>query len=629
MMNISEQNTGYEVFLSYRHKPRDNKICKKVHTLLETFKPPRRCKEADIKRVFRDDAELPAAGVLSDTINTALKSSSVLLVICSKDTPESRWVDKEVRTFIESGHSDKIYALLIDDVPDMCFPPSLKLVPGIESRTLRVRYTQQGFNLKKLKEELLKVIAAATGTQYERLRFAIRMRRLARSIFAGLILSVFLIAAGLYSLYQWITASYYYAYTQREEILIKDIIDDINNDLVSAAVNIPAAAPALVKIISDNNMYLDRMMAIDGSTEKNIGTKAKNYLNLARVYMVTGDTKETLDASKEAIEIYEALAENSNDEEKNNNLATCYNLTGLYMQYLSEYEKAVYYLEKATDVYTKLEKSFDNNKYSGSLADCYDSIGVCHYLLSNYRKAADSFAREINVRKRMSYDMSLKENQVLFADLYADAASCYNSASENKKAANFYKQAVALYKELYGNSNDPGLHKAYVVSLYNLGINSAFEKDNRDAEYYLRLSIAEADKLVKESMPEYDPYYLAMYAMYDLLYAREEKKEEALNMASIAYKNNPTDSFIRHIYAYCLLLNNNYDEASDILNTLIEENNSTVSKIKNDLELFIIRGHSSDPLLRYMESLQSSFSKQSECKKGNGSPHQDPDLYNW
>ncbi|NLX63334.1 MAG: toll/interleukin-1 receptor domain-containing protein [Clostridiaceae bacterium] len=609
MINTTEQNTAYDVFLSYRHKNRDNKICKKVHTLLETFKPPGRCKEASIKRVFRDDAELPAAGVLSDTINTTLKSSHVLLVICSKDTPESRWVDKEVRTFIELGRTDKIYALLIDDDPDMCFPSSLKLIPGIENRTLKVKYTAQGFSQKKLKEELLRVIAAATGTQFEHLRFAIRRRRLARSIFAGLILTVLLVAAGLYSLYQWVTASYYYAYTQREEILIKDIIDDINNNLVSAVKNIPEAAPALVKKINDNNMYLDRMMAIDGSTKKNIEAKARNYLNLARVYMITGDTKETLNASKEAIKIYEALAENSNDETKKRDLATCYNLTGLFMQYLSKYDRAIYYLDKAADVYTKLEKSFKNNEYSESLADCYNSMGVCHYLLKNYREAADTFVREINVRKKMSYDMSLTENQVLFAGLYADAASCYNSASENKKAADCYKQAVALYKDLYEKSNEPELHKAYVVSLYNLGINSAYEKDNAEAEYYLRLSIAEADKLVKESIPEYDPYYLSMYAMYDLLYA-PDKKEEALNMVSIAFKRNSTDSFIRHIYAYCLLFNNYYDEALDILNTLINEDNSAEQKIKNDLGLFIIRGYSTDLLPGFMEDLRPSVSRQ-------------------
>ena len=599
----TEQNIVYEVFLSYRHKPRDNKICKRVHTLLETFKPPRRYKDADINRVFRDDAELPAAGILSDTIEAALNSSRVLLVICSKDTPESQWVDKEVRTFIELGRSDKIYALLIDDDPQICFPQSLKLVPGIENRTLRVKYTTKGFSLRKLKDELLRVVAAATDTQFEHLRIATKRRRLIRSILAGLILSLFLIISGLYSLYQWLTASYYYAYTQREEIVIKDIIDDINYNLISAVENIPTAAPALVRIISDNNKYLDRMMAIDGSTEKSIGDKARNYLNLARAYMITGDLKETLNASEEAIEIYENLAAKSNDEKKNYDLATSYNLAGFFMQYLSEYEKAVYFFEKAAGVYTMLEKSFNYDEYSENLAACYNSMGLCHYLLKNYREAADSFAYEINIRIKLKYDMLLAENQIMFADLYSYAATCYNLAAENKKAADYYNKAAPLYKNLYENSGEAEFYQSYVVSLYNLGINLAYDTDNAEAEYYLRLSVAEADKLVRESMDEFDPYYLSMYAMYDLLYATDDKKEEALNMVSIAYKSNSTDSFIRHIYAYSLLFSNYYDEASDILNTLIEENHSNVQKIKRDLELFIIRGRSTDALLKLKDSL--------------------------
>jgi tetratricopeptide (TPR) repeat protein len=604
MINSEQnQNMVYEVFLSYRHKPRDNKICKKTHTLLETFKPPIRYKKADIKRVFRDDAELPAAGVLSDTIDEALKSSRILLVICSKETPESQWVDKEVRTFIELGRSDKIYALLIDDDPQTCFPPSLKLVPGIENKTLRVKYNAKGFNIKKLKQELLRVIAAATDTSFEQLRIATRRRRLRRSIFSGFVLSLFLIVSGLYSLYQWISAQYYYTYTQREEIVIKDIIDDINFNLITVVENIPEAAPAVVKIISENNEYLDRMMAIDQSTENSIGDKARNYLNLARAYMMTGNMNETLNASEEAIEIYESLAHKSNDEKKNSDLATGYNLTGIFMQYFSEYEKAIYYFKKAAGVYTKLEKSFENIEHSENLAGCYDSMALCHFLSKNYPEAADSFVKEIEIRKELIKDMSLTENQVMFADLYSYAATCYHLAAENKKAAKYYNKATPLYKELFENSGEPEMHKTYVASLYNLGINLAYDKDNTEAEYYLRLSVVEADKLVKESMPEYDPYYLSMYAMYDLLYAQDDKKEEALKAATIAYKSNSTDSFIRHIYAYSLLFNNHYDEASDILNTLLQEDNSTVLEIKNDIELFIIRGYSTDDLLRLEESL--------------------------
>ncbi|NLW02024.1 MAG: TIR domain-containing protein [Clostridiaceae bacterium] len=98
MNNSMGQEYLYDVFLSYRHKPLDSRICKKLHTLLETYKPARRFRHGRTGRVFRDDEELPAAGILSDSIARALVSAKCLVVICSPHTPESEWVDREVRT---------------------------------------------------------------------------------------------------------------------------------------------------------------------------------------------------------------------------------------------------------------------------------------------------------------------------------------------------------------------------------------------------------------------------------------------------------------------------------------------------------------------------------------------------
>lgn len=57
-------------------------------------------------------------------------------------------------------------------------------------------------------------------------------------------------------------------------------------------------------------------------------------------------------------------------------------------------------------------------------------------------------------------------------------------------------------------------------------------------------------------------------------------------MRKQSIKSNLTDAFIRHVHAYSHLFNDFFDESSDILNTFIEENNSTVNNIKNDLDLF-------------------------------------------
>lgn len=590
----------YDVFLSYRHKPRDNKICKKAHTLLETYKPPRRYKSADIKRVFRDDAELPVAGILSNSIAEALKSARTLLVICSTDTPESQWVDKEVRTFIELGRSEKIYALLIDGDPAKSFPSTLRFVPGIESRTLDIRTPGGGHSIKKLKNELLKVVSAATDTPYDQLRGANRRRKLRRSILTGLALSVFLLVSGFYSLFQWVQASYYYIHAQREELVISDIIGSISSDLFEAAENIPEAAPVLIDIIGSNNIYLDRIAELDGSSNSIQKEKGRNYLNLARAYLMTGDKAKTVEASQKAIKIFENSAKNSRSEEKNSELAISYFLSGIYLQSLKDYEEAVVLFKKAAEVYEKLESIAPHGDYTSNRADVYNSIGVCSYMFGDYKQAANNFIEEASLRKKL-LDLSLPENQLIIADLYSIAADCYSKIKDYESSSEYYTSAATLYQGLNSNNSDIGYNKAYAISLYSLGINLSYLESD-DAEKYMRNSIVEADK-VAQSMPEFTPYYLSMYAMYDLLYAYDEKKEEALSISTEAYHINPTDGFIAHVYAYSLLLNDYYDEAKAILGIQIADNISTADEIKSDLDLFIIKGRSTNNLIRLRDSL--------------------------
>ncbi|MCX7772848.1 MAG: toll/interleukin-1 receptor domain-containing protein, partial [Clostridia bacterium] len=347
---VNANANGYEVFLSYRHKPLDNKVCKKTHTLLETFKPPRRMRKADIKRVFRDDEELPVAGVLSDTIGDALKSAKVLLVVCSPDTPQSQWVDREVRTFIEMGRSDKIYALLIEGSPESSFPPSLKLVPGIESRTLKVVAKSDRQRAKLLKKELVKVVAAATGTPYEPLRMCVKRRRIRRSIMAGAALTVFLFASGLYALFQWSQASYFNLYAQKEEIVIHQVITNTTFTLVSQLEEIPEASKGLVSVLENNIRYLDRMMAMEESPSTKsqaLKDKGDNYLNLIRAYIMMGDADKASEAAKEAVGLYDAIRTGPAPADSGLKIANSYMLAGLYMHSLKREGEAAVYLEKA------------------------------------------------------------------------------------------------------------------------------------------------------------------------------------------------------------------------------------------------------------------------------------------
>ena len=90
-------------FISYNHG--DVKTAKWLQNKLESYKLPI---EMDneyedskyLRPIFRDKTDL-GTGVLSEEICKHLESSKYLIVICSSNSSESKWVSAEVKYFIE------------------------------------------------------------------------------------------------------------------------------------------------------------------------------------------------------------------------------------------------------------------------------------------------------------------------------------------------------------------------------------------------------------------------------------------------------------------------------------------------------------------------------------------------
>jgi len=121
----------YKAFISYRHKPDDEKWAKWLQEAIETFSTP---KELVLKgippnlgKVFLDDSEMAATSELSQTIKEALWESEWLIVIASLDTPQSDWVRQEINLFRNAWkRKDKVLALLISGTPSQSYPPELR-----------------------------------------------------------------------------------------------------------------------------------------------------------------------------------------------------------------------------------------------------------------------------------------------------------------------------------------------------------------------------------------------------------------------------------------------------------------------------------------------------------------------
>jgi hypothetical protein len=124
--NRGDDSYLYDAFISYRHVDRDRKWAEWLIRALESYRVPKALQErgspARLRKVFRDEDELPSSADLNDQIKRALVASRFLIVVCSAFTPRSKWVEREIQLFNELGRSDQILALLTEGEPGDSFP---------------------------------------------------------------------------------------------------------------------------------------------------------------------------------------------------------------------------------------------------------------------------------------------------------------------------------------------------------------------------------------------------------------------------------------------------------------------------------------------------------------------------
>ena len=198
----------YDAFISYRHLEKDMFVAKGVHRALETAKIPRKIQKETgikrIKRVFRDQEELPIGSDLTHNIDYALRESGFLIVICSPQTKESLWVMKEIDTFISLHGREKILAVLVDGEPVDSFPHQLCVDEEgnpVEPLAADVRGKNKREVSKKIKSESLRLAAAILHCDYDDLKQRHRERRMRRNMAIVAGVAVLGVAFGVYNAY--------------------------------------------------------------------------------------------------------------------------------------------------------------------------------------------------------------------------------------------------------------------------------------------------------------------------------------------------------------------------------------------------------------------------------------------
>ena len=199
----------YDAFISYRHCDLDKFVAENLHRALETYELPKSLKEKlniegrTIKRVFRDQEELPLSSNLEDPIIDALNNSKYLIVICSPRLKDSMWCKKEIETFKKLRGRKNIFCVLIEGEPDESFPEEVLVDDDgktlVEPLAADVRGENKKEVLKKIKSEKLRLIAPMFNLDFDDLRQRHRQRRIRRIVMTSIAISTICLLFAIYS----------------------------------------------------------------------------------------------------------------------------------------------------------------------------------------------------------------------------------------------------------------------------------------------------------------------------------------------------------------------------------------------------------------------------------------------
>lgn len=187
-------NYKYAAFISYRHMPRDTEVAKLVQKEIETYRFPKGVQPVwdvneksntasseskssnsrTLGKCFRDEDELVASHSLPEKIKQALAESRTLIVICTPDTSQSIWVQREITEFIKLHGRERIIPILADGDSGKSVPDILKTYEALDANNDKIKIEVSPLaadfrsNIrKKQKAETLRVIASIAGIGYD------------------------------------------------------------------------------------------------------------------------------------------------------------------------------------------------------------------------------------------------------------------------------------------------------------------------------------------------------------------------------------------------------------------------------------------------------------------------------
>jgi tetratricopeptide (TPR) repeat protein len=525
----------YRAFISYSHA--DEEWAKWLHRALETYKVPKRLVGREtpfgpvperLAPVFRDRDELATATSLGDILTAALEQSACQLVICSRKSAKSRWVNEEIKTFKRLGKAHRIFAVIVDGEPhasanpatadNECFPPALIFRMGADGQLTDEPTEPIAADLRPGKDGKLdvklKLVAGMLGVGLDEIKQREAHRRHRQMMY-----------------------------------------------LVSASVAGMAITSTLAGAawLARNEAERQRVRA-----ENEAETARQTTQFMVGLFKVS-DPSEALGNTITAREILDRGAERIDRElaGQPSIQATLMDTMGTVYTSLGLYDPAVALVRKAYET----RQRYLGNRHEETAASL-NHLGEVLTLRADYAEAEKRLSEALEVRKTLFGPESKPVADTLL--VYADLLRARGDHAKGEKAI---REALAIQRKLYGQKANPDV----AHSLETLGLNYYDRGQVRDAVASLREAAA-MQKELHEGKPH--PAYaqaidnLAFVLMETAQYAEAEPMVRlALEMKRTLYGEvHPETSANLNNLAYVLESRRRYDEAEAAYREALEIN---------------------------------------------------------
>jgi tetratricopeptide (TPR) repeat protein len=495
---LNKESYKYWAFISYSSK--DKNWAKWIHHSIETYGIPTRLVHHTtplgepapprFRPLFHDRSELPASDNLGAEIESALKSSRYLIVVCSPDAAKSRWVNKELKTFQSLGRDGRVFALIVKGIPNSgdeneCFPPALRVKEPIAAD---VRPDGDG----KLNAKL-KLLAGMLGVGFDSLKHRDTRRRL-RAL--EILLSIVILVAigfgslALYAEHQRIKAV---KARQQAERILEYLLIDIRDKLrpigrLDIVQDIQRQVEAYYKDLGTRDGGVEglrnREIAFnnngDRALEQGDTSGAMNnyheafilaqqlfstnpsalflkrdlsvsYMKIGKVFQVQGDIPNALKEFHLAMVIREELiAVDSTNTNLLWDLSSTHGSIGQTLLTKDDFSGALIEIKKALNIIEHLSNSDPSNiNWKYELSVYSDMLAITLRSLGNIKESIIAHKKGINVMQTIvSSDSNNVKYKVAFSGMQNNLGSTFEQQNDLMGALHEYKAAFEIIEQL-------------------------------------------------------------------------------------------------------------------------------------------------------------------------------------